>query len=185
MRLLFITSNRNKLTEARQILDDITIDSQNLELEEIQGDIREVVERKLDEAYSSLKTPLIVEDTSLIFDSMKSLPGPYIKDFLKNIPLDNFSLLASFDGGAGGAKAVCALGFMDSNGRKHIFRGECLGSIVKPRGKNNFGWDSVFQPYKSEKTFAEMTVFEKNRFSHRKKAFIGLRDFLRKSKTFK
>ncbi len=185
MEILFITSNENKLREARQILENVSLDSYPLDLEETQGSMETVIGRKLDEAYSKLNKPLMVEDTSLVFDVMGELPGPYIKDFLKNIPLDEFSLLASFNGEESRAKAVCMIGVMDDSGKKHIFKGECPGKIVKPRGESNFGWDPVFQPNAHEKTFAELTPQEKNEISHRKKALEKLRDFVQNSKTFK
>ncbi|MBC7129713.1 non-canonical purine NTP pyrophosphatase, partial [Candidatus Bathyarchaeota archaeon] len=53
------------------------------------------------------------------------------------------------------------------------FKGEVKGEITRENrgGASGFGFDPVFKPEKSEKTFAEMTVQEKNRYSHRAKAF--------------
>jgi len=64
-------------------------------------------------------------------------------------------------------------------GEKYLFEGVCEGYIEKSRhGSNGFGYDSVFIPDGSDKTFAEMNLQEKNSFSHRKKAVSQLVSFL-------
>ena len=63
--------------------------------------------------------------------------------------------------------------------KEHFFEGICEGSILKEkRGNQGFGYDPVFVPTGSGKTFAEMTIEEKNRFSHRRKAMDKLVVFL-------
>ena len=65
------------------------------------------------------------------------------------------------------------------NEREYQFQGRCNGSIIQePRGDMGFGYDPVFIPSGSKLTFAEMTMEEKNRFSHRKKAADRLVLFL-------
>ena len=64
-------------------------------------------------------------------------------------------------------------------GREYSFEGTCPGKIIYERkGINGFGYDPVFIPDGSDKTFAEMSMEEKNRFSHRKKAMEKLINFL-------
>ena len=64
-------------------------------------------------------------------------------------------------------------------GKEYLFEGICKGTIIEEkRGKNGFGYDPVFVPDGSTKTFAEMELAEKNRFSHRKKAMEKLLAFL-------
>ena len=63
--------------------------------------------------------------------------------------------------------------------QEYQFEGICEGRIIKEeRGSKGFGYDPVFLPDGSEKTFAEMDIKEKNRFSHRKKATDKLVSFL-------
>ena len=65
------------------------------------------------------------------------------------------------------------------NGKEKQFEGICEGMILKTtRGENGFGYDRVFVPKGNTKTFAEMTIAEKNIFSHRKKAMDKLINFL-------
>lgn len=75
------------------------------------------------------------------------------------------------------AKAICTLGYAAGPGEKVIlFQGVETGTIVEPRGKAGFGWDSIFQPDEADgKTYAEMTVEEKNAISHRGRALKKLR----------
>jgi len=57
------------------------------------------------------------------------------------------------------------------NGKEELFEGLCSGTITRePMGTNGFGYDPVFIPDGSTKTFGEMTLEEKQEFSHRKKA---------------
>ncbi|MEO8568290.1 MAG: non-canonical purine NTP pyrophosphatase, partial [Ginsengibacter sp.] len=61
-----------------------------------------------------------------------------------------------------------------------LFEGICKGTIIADRrGDNGFGYDSIFIPEGAEKTFAEMTLSEKNNFSHRKKAVEKLIEHLK------
>ena len=66
------------------------------------------------------------------------------------------------------------------NGREIIFEGICKGIIIADRrGSSGFGYDPVFLPDGSAKTFAEMTMNEKNKYSHRRKAVDRLTHFLK------
>lgn len=69
------------------------------------------------------------------------------------------------------AYGLCAISFMNKNfSRAKIFIGRTNGNIVHPRGSQNFGWDPIFLPEGSSKTYAEMSNEEKNSISHRFKA---------------
>lgn len=70
------------------------------------------------------------------------------------------------------ATAKCALFFCSEEGVvMTTVVGECKGRIVIKRGLTKcFGWDGIFQPDGSDKTFAELTLEEKNMISHRRKA---------------
>ena len=66
------------------------------------------------------------------------------------------------------------------NGKEvHIFKGKIKGNIVYPRGKGGFGWDCIFQPEGYNKTFAE--IEEKNKISHRYKAFKKFKNKIKSS----
>ena len=66
------------------------------------------------------------------------------------------------------------------DGKQILFEGTSKGTIIaESRGNTEFGYDPVFVPEDSVKTFAEMTLEEKNNFSHRKKAVEKLIEYLK------
>lgn len=68
------------------------------------------------------------------------------------------------------------------DGKEHLFEGICDGRILTaPTGSKGFGYDPVFAPDGEDRSFAEMTLVEKNHYSHRRKAADKLVDFLRKT----
>jgi XTP/dITP diphosphohydrolase len=76
-------------------------------------------------------------------------------------------------------RCVVALALPD--GREKLFEGRCPGKIVQQaRGRRGFGYDPVFQPRGETRTFAEMTLKEKNRVSHRARAFLKAARYLRR-----
>ena len=73
----------------------------------------------------------------------------------------------------------CVLGLALADGSKHKFVGECTGHIIREmRGSGGFGYDPIFIPDGYEKTFAELSLEEKNSISHRGRAMEKLVDFL-------
>ncbi|HTR27751.1 MAG TPA: RdgB/HAM1 family non-canonical purine NTP pyrophosphatase [Puia sp.] len=67
--------------------------------------------------------------------------------------------------------------------KQYLFEGVCEGSIrSSPAGANGFGYDPVFVPAGETRTFAELSLDEKNRYSHRRKAADQLVAFLRQAK---
>ena len=65
------------------------------------------------------------------------------------------------------------------DGREYIFEGECPGKITLDiDGDGGFGYDPVFIPEGADRTFARMTIDQKNRFSHRRKALDAMLSFL-------
>jgi XTP/dITP diphosphohydrolase len=74
-----------------------------------------------------------------------------------------------------GARFVCAAALVAADGREWLARGEVEGTILSaPRGTGGFGYDPLFAPRGCARTFAEMTREEKNRLSHRARAFREL-----------
>ncbi|OWO99882.1 inosine triphosphate pyrophosphatase [Marssonina coronariae] len=176
----FITGNKNKLTEVKAILGDtVDLQSQALDLVEIQGTIEEISVDKCRRAAAAVNGPVLVEDTCLCFNAMKELPGPYIKWFLEALGHEGLNnLLAAFSDKS--AQAVCTFAYSEGPGHEPIiFQGRTDGNIVPARGPKNFGWDPIFE-YKGQ-TYAEMERAEKNKISHRFKALEKLSKWLRES----
>jgi inosine triphosphate pyrophosphatase len=181
--ILFISGNKNKIIEVNRISKNMkcSFEHYNLDLEEIQGTPIDIINRKCEkvmELSNDMCDSYIVEDVSLCFNALNGLPGPYIKWFLENIGCQKiYNLLDTYSDK--GAYALCLLAYYDSNTQKtRIFEGKISGYIVNPRGNRNFGWDCIFQPNNCNLTFGEMSQEQKDKYSHRFKAFEKLNNFL-------
>ncbi len=173
MALYFITGNSNKFSELRAILGD-SLEQLDIDLPEIQEiDSHAIIAEKLAEARTQKAGAFIVEDSSLYLDALHGLPGPLIKWFLKTIGNEGLVPIADLFGNTG-AEAKTVIGYADVDGNEFFFEGSLRVNIVAPRGTNGFGWDVIFQPEGSDKTFAELSPEEKNAFSMRKLAATKL-----------
>jgi XTP/dITP diphosphohydrolase len=82
---------------------------------------------------------------------------------------------AGLEGPARRARFVCAAALATPDGRVAVTLGECRGSLRRaPSGAGGFGYDPVFEPEGARRTLAELTPDEKNRCSHRARAFRAL-----------
>lgn len=171
--LTFITGNLNKV-KWTQKYSPIPITHKKLDLIEIQSlDIKEVVEHKAKEAYKILKKTVLIEDTSLVMHAYGKLPGTFIKWFLQEIGVTGLCKLA--DNTDREATALVMYGLYDGKTLR-FFEGQMDGYIaLKPRGKNGFGFDSVFIPKGQNKTQAEMTDEEFDKFNKRRIALEKMR----------
>jgi len=177
--ITFVTGNAKKLEEFVAILGTgfpHKVVSSAIDLPEYQGSPADVAREKCREAARRLRSPVIVEDTSLCFGALGGLPGPYVKWFLKNLGPEGLPrLIADFDDKS--ADAVCIFGYSSGDDDEVIlFEGRTSGQIVgPPRGPRDFGWDPCFMPTGYEVTYAEMDKVVKNTISHRSKALEKLK----------
>ena len=179
--ITFITGNKNKLEEVRRILGQnisYKLEALNIDLPELQGEPEHIVAEKCRLASLKVKGPVLVEDTSLCFNALCGMPGPYIKWFQDKIGIDGLNnLLMAYEDKS--AVAQCTFAFKNGKGDPiHLFTGKINGTIVSPRGPNKFGWDPIFLPDGYTETFAEMESQLKNTISHRYKALQLLKKFL-------
>lgn len=175
-KLTFITGNQAK---AKYLSDyfDWPIKHRSLDLPEIQSmDLEQIVADKAIQAFKIIKSPVLVEDVSLVFNALNGLPGPLIRWFLK--ALGNEGLCKLLDGKERSALARVAFCYFDGQ-KPIIFDGKRKGKISdKPRGNMNFGWDPIFIPEGFDRTWAEMTQDEKHKTSMRKIALEKLKGYL-------
>jgi non-canonical purine NTP pyrophosphatase (RdgB/HAM1 family) len=170
--LVFVTSRAEKALEAQRLGFDV--ERLDLDLPEPQAlDPSEIVEAKARVAFAMLLRPVLVEDSGLAIRAWGGFPGALIKWLEKSAGVA--SLARMLDAFADrGATAVCAIGFCDG-GEVLTARGETHGSIAPaPRGEGGFGWDVLFIPEGSSQTFAEMAPAEKDRISHRRRAWDAM-----------
>jgi non-canonical purine NTP pyrophosphatase (RdgB/HAM1 family) len=174
-----VTGNPGKLRELEALaLGQFDFQMRSIALQEIQSlDLQEIVTEKLKHAYGIVKGPVIVDDVSAGLDSLKGLPGPFIKFF--NDTLGEDSLLKLAKRKHEKVTVRCIAAYYD--GSNFIFgNGIIHGTVVEPRGSGGFGFDVVIVPDGEQRTMAEMTNEEKMQVSHRGMAF---RDLLAKLKT--
>ncbi|MFT4326260.1 MAG: non-canonical purine NTP pyrophosphatase [Candidatus Woesearchaeota archaeon] len=176
--LYFITGNQNKFKEVSALLS-VAIEQLAIDLPEIQElDATKIIEAKLLEAAKHHSGSFIVEDTSLYCDCLGNLPGPLIKWFLGELGRKGlYDLVSKY--GQFGATAKTVIGLYDK-GTITYFEGETKGTLVKPEDASSFGWDPLFKPEGSDKTYAAMSLDEKNKVSHRMKAVKKLQEYVKK-----
>jgi XTP/dITP diphosphohydrolase len=173
-RMIFLaTGNFHKFDEARVVLAEYGINSAMLRVKnvEIQSDsLEEIATASAIDAYNRCHLPVIVEDAGLFVDVLKGFPGPYAAYVYKTI--SNPGLLKLMEN-VEDRKATfrSAIVYYDGKSAPICFEGKAEGRIAHDEIwgslKTGFGFDPIFQPMGSGKTFAEMTIEEKNGFSHR------------------
>ncbi len=170
--LVFVTSRAEKALEAARLGFDI--ERLDVDLPEPQAlDPSEIVEAKARAAYALLARPVLVEDSGLSVRAWGGFPGALVKWLEKSAGVAGLArMLDPFPDRA--ATAVCAIAYCDG-GEVVSARGETPGTIAPaPRGEGGFGWDVLFIPEGAARTFAEMTPAEKDRVSHRRRAWDAI-----------
>ncbi len=172
--VFFATGNINKFNEARSILSPygISIGLLRMKGDEIQSDaLVEIAKSSVVNAYKRTHLPIFVEDAGLFIETLNGFPGPYAAYVYKTIL--NTGILKLMEKTYNRqAEFQSVIAYCDQTlSEPQVFDGESKGEITlserKPKGKAHFGFDPIFQPDGSEKSFAEMTTEEKNGFSHR------------------
>ncbi|MEM1994575.1 MAG: XTP/dITP diphosphatase [Nitrososphaerales archaeon] len=173
LSIIFVTSNINKAKEIGNVLStyDISIVVSQIKKREIQSeDIGEIARESALYAYQTLKKPLFVEDAGLFVKILNGFPGPYSSFVYKTIGVDGV-LKLMFGQSNREAEFISQIAYINEEGSLKLCRGSCEGTIAEEaRGCGGFGFDPIFIPKGCSKTFAEMSVVEKNMFSHRAKA---------------
>lgn len=188
MELIFATNNAHKISEMQFAVGDafsiITLRQAGIDIDipEPYDTLEENALEKARTIFNMTRKNTFSEDTGLEVEALNGEPGVKSaryagdhKDFSHNIE-KLLTRLAPHASRKARFRAVLAL-ILD--GREYLFEGICSGEIIPfRRGNEGFGYDPVFVPDGSGKTFAEMDMAEKNICSHRTKAAAKLVDFL-------
>lgn len=188
MTIVFATNNQHKVDEIRAAVPKnfsiISLKEAGIDIDipEPHDTLQENASEKARTIHRLTHSNCFSEDTGLEVYSLGNEPGVHSaryagedKSFDKNIDKLLSKLDGSSDREARFRTVICLL--LGEN--EHFFEGVCEGIIISERrGNMGFGYDPVFIPSGSGKTFAEMTMDEKNRFSHRRKAMDKLVTFL-------
>jgi XTP/dITP diphosphohydrolase len=188
MKLVFASNNKNKVREISHILDDkitlLSLGEVNI-LEDIPEDEPLIEGNALFKAryvFNATGLDVFADDTGLEVEALNGLPGVHSarfagesKDSSANIA-KVLAMLNGADNRNARFRTVIALIF---EGKEYLFEGTISGTIIdEKRGDEGFGYDPVFIPEGQVLTFAQMSLNEKNKISHRALAFEKLKEFL-------
>jgi XTP/dITP diphosphohydrolase len=172
--VFFATGNVNKFNEARRILGEygVAVGMLKLKGDEVQSEsLQEIAEKSVRYAQKSSGLPIFVEDAGLFIDALSGFPGPYAAYVYKTIHNGGIvKLMDAVEDRNATFRSVISYydGIIEA---PTSFQGESKGEITteehRAQGKAGFGFDPIFKPGDSKKTFAEMTIQEKNGYSHR------------------
>jgi XTP/dITP diphosphohydrolase len=173
--IFFATNNINKFNEARRVLAEykIAVGMLRVKTFEIQSEsLEEIAKASAIDAFKKSNLPVITEDAGLFIEALNGFPGPYAAYVYKTIGNKGIlKLMRNIENRK--AKFQSVIAYCTSKLEPLCFKGEVLGVITKEerRGSSGFGFDPIFEPLSGGgKTFAEMSVEEKNRYSHRAEA---------------
>ena len=189
MQIIFASNNEHKIKEIRSILGNsftlLTLSDINImeDIPEDEPDLEGNAIAKARYVHNATGKDVFADDTGLEIAVLNGLPGVHSARFAgeNKDPLANIEKVLSLLSGAVNRRArfrtVIAL-ILEN--KEYFFEGIVSGTIInKKRGIGGFGYDPVFIPEGKNQTFAEMDPDEKNRISHRARAFEKLREFLK------
>ncbi len=187
-KLIFATHNTHKLEEVKQLLSEqiellsLTDLSFFEEIPENEETLEGNAKVKATSIYNQFHLDCFSDDTGLEVLSLNGAPGVHSARYAgegHDDALNRKKLLEQLkdkQNRKARFRTVVALWW---KGNEYLFEGVVNGEIItEERGRNGFGYDSLFIPDGYEKTFAEMTEKEKNEISHRGKAIKKLIQFL-------
>lgn len=188
IELIFATNNEHKAQEIQATCSGriaiLTLKQAgiNIDIPEPFASLEANASQKSNVIYRLTGKDCFSEDTGLEVEALHGEPGVLSaryagidKNFDKNIS----KLLQSLSKHTNRKARFRTVISLIINNSEHFFKGVCEGSIgYNHKGNNGFGYDPVFIPANAQKTFAEMTMEEKNVYSHRRKASDKLVSFL-------
>jgi len=189
MQLIFGTHNQNKVEEISKILPSGYIIKSladlnfNSEIEESGTTLEENALIKATTIFNIFKKDCFADDSGLMVNALGGRPGVFSARYAgnKKIAKDNTNKLLSELKGVEDRRALFKTVIaLILEGNKYLFEGVIKGEIsTSPKGQDGFGYDPIFMPEKYELTFAQLTMHEKNKISHRSRAFKKLIEFLK------
>ena len=187
MRLFFASQNQNKIKEIRSVIPPgIEIDGIDEfiheELEETGDTLEKNALQKARFVAAKTGLPAFADDTGLEIDALNGAPGVYSARYAgeeKSASANIEKVLLELSGIHNrNARFRTVIAFVNGT-QECIFEGTVEGTIANdPAGNGGFGYDPVFMPNGSNKTFAEMDLAEKNTMSHRARAVAKFVAFL-------
>lgn len=188
--LIFATNNEHKVSELQSLLPKdihmITLHQAGIDMDipEPHDTLILNAEEKANTIFKITNQNCFSEDTGLEIDALHGAPGVHSaryagedRNFQANIDKVLLNLKSKENRAAQFRTVICLIW----NQQKYYFEGICRGTITHDnKGNAGFGYDPIFIPDGASKTFGEMTLEEKNVYSHRQKAVMKLLEFFSK-----
>ena len=189
-RIVLATRNAHKVGELRAILADLGVEVDLVGVTEY-PEVPDVAETELSFAGNALLKavavaeatglPAIADDSGICIDALNGMPGIFSARWAGRHGEDaaNLDLLlaqvSDVPDEHRGAQFVCAAALAEPGGRRVVEEGRIDGVLLRERhGAGGFGYDPVFRPNGHPVSTAELSAAEKNRISHRRRAFAAL-----------
>ncbi len=190
MKLVFATHNQHKLSEVQKLLPKhiklLSLNDINCheEIEETGKTLEENAHIKADYVVKNYGFACFADDTGLEVEVLDNRPGVYSARYAgkeNNSEKNMQKLLGELEGISNRKAQFRTVIALLLSGEKYEFEGICKGYISHhKKGEKGFGYDPIFVPEGSEKSFAEISQEEKNKISHRGKAIEKFVAFLDK-----
>ena len=191
MTIIFATNNRHKIEEIKKVvgksLDIITLEDAGIytDIPEPHDTLQQNASEKSRTIHTLTGQNCFGEDTGLEVEALNGEPGVKSARYAgddRNFQANIDKLLHNIGGNNNRTAQFRTVISLIWETNEYFFEGICKGRIIEEqKGTKGFGYDPVFVPDGSDKTFAEMTTEEKNEFSHRRKATDKLVDFFIKT----
>lgn len=186
--LVFATNNQHKIDEIKKVTGSrfhvITLKEAgiNIDIPEPHDTLEANATEKSTTIHRITSQNCFSEDTGLEVDALNGAPGVKSARYAGEgrSTQDNIGkLIHNLEGVANRKARFRTVISLIWNNQEHLFEGVCNGHIItEQKGLSGFGYDPVFVPDGGDRTFAEMTMEQKNEFSHRRKATDKLIQFL-------
>jgi XTP/dITP diphosphohydrolase len=187
-QIVFATHNLNKIKEIQPLipggLEVVSLDQIGCveAIAETANTLEGNAQIKAEYIWKYFRQDCFADDTGLEVEALEGAPGVYSARFAGPEALADANmakLLKLLQGKASRKARFRTVIALILGGHSYQFEGVVEGKILEePRGEGGFGYDPVFQPDGSELSFAEMTLEEKNKMSHRARAIAKLCTFL-------
>lgn len=190
--IVLATTNKGKTREIQKLLENTSVEIRNLS---DFGPIPEIIEDGAtfdDNAYKKasltarfLGYPAMADDSGLCVDALDNAPGVYSARYAGENATDQDNVKKLLKDMAGkenrSAGFKCVISIAVPTGTALTYEGECRGVLTtEPQGDNGFGYDPLFFYPELNKTFAQLTIEEKGKVSHRGRALKQVADEMNK-----
>jgi XTP/dITP diphosphohydrolase len=189
MKLVFASHNQNKVTEIKSLLPDtfeilsLTEIGFNEEIEETGLTLDENSKIKAQTVFEKTGYFCFADDTGLEIEALNYEPGVFSARYAGNQKNDSDNIekvLLNLQGMTNRNARFRTVITLLIGQEEYSFEGRVDGKIImEKRGEFGFGYDPIFIPENESITFAEMSMEEKNQFSHRARAFLKMIEFLK------